>query len=243
MTFPQQPSITAMTVNVRVMKIGSRQISLSLFKQLCEEALISHDGALNGTAWGFINYHPDKCESSPTLHRHLVWVSANDELLRYRLNVQPAFDMPDRRDEPFACQQADRLLTFQTYEWISDRLAEVPLNTEPASLGHFYRSDVVFTHEHLRVRATASDNALRVAQAKHDTERPSWPIPGTVEMVRPDLSQAIDALKAEIDSWDLSYEQANDDYHAAVAAEHQRRQRHRELHRSLGALPQLFIGL
>lgn len=66
-------AINTVTIEVKVMKIGNRQVTLSVFRQLPDEQLIdAHTGKIRGNAWGKVNYHPDKCEDSPE-HLHIVW--------------------------------------------------------------------------------------------------------------------------------------------------------------------------
>ncbi|MFE3678766.1 hypothetical protein [Streptomyces griseus] len=68
----QNATITTATVEVKTLTIGSKQVSLTFFRQLKEQPLVSEDGTLNGEPWGTINYHPDKCGDAPE-HLHVVW--------------------------------------------------------------------------------------------------------------------------------------------------------------------------
>ncbi|AZQ32633.1 hypothetical protein EJ357_03560 [Streptomyces cyaneochromogenes] len=76
----QNAVITTATIEVKTLTLGGKQVTQSVFRQLREEPLINHDGTLNGTPWGFVNYHPDKCADGEP-HRHVVW-QRDGELLR-----------------------------------------------------------------------------------------------------------------------------------------------------------------
>jgi hypothetical protein len=72
--------ITTAAVEVKTLTISGKQVTLAVFRQLREEALIAEDGTLNGVPWGMVNYHPDKCGGEQH-HLHVVW-QRGVELLR-----------------------------------------------------------------------------------------------------------------------------------------------------------------
>lgn len=89
-------SVTTMTVEVKTLTIGARQVTQGIFKQLIEEPLIAEDGTLNGVPWGRVNYCPDGngCggytmitiqgsagRSYDSKHMHIVW-QRGDQLFR-----------------------------------------------------------------------------------------------------------------------------------------------------------------
>ena len=64
-------------VEVKVLKIGKRQVTQAVFKQLLKEPIIDpNTGELLGEAWGSVNYHPD-CTLSGK-HVHVVWRKGNE---------------------------------------------------------------------------------------------------------------------------------------------------------------------
>ncbi|MFB6550156.1 hypothetical protein [Streptomyces sp. NPDC056405] len=69
---PQNATITTATIQVQALTIGKKQVTLAVFRQLQEAALISDNGTLIGEPWGIVNYHPDKCADAPA-HLHVVW--------------------------------------------------------------------------------------------------------------------------------------------------------------------------
>ncbi len=80
-------TITTLSIEVKVMKIGKRQVTLAVFRQLPDEPIIHPDtGNLKGIPWGRVNYHVD-CEHMPTSHFHVVW--QKDTELRRSLVVLP----------------------------------------------------------------------------------------------------------------------------------------------------------
>lgn len=70
-------SIKQVEVSIQVLKIGNKQVTQAVFKQLLEEPLIHPDtGALQGDAWGRVNYHVG-CEQESE-HLHIVWQKGNE---------------------------------------------------------------------------------------------------------------------------------------------------------------------
>lgn len=81
----QNAMITTASVEVKTLTISGKQVTLAVFRQLKEEALVADDGTLNGEPWGTVNYHPDKCGDSAE-HLHVVWQN-DDELRRSLVRV------------------------------------------------------------------------------------------------------------------------------------------------------------
>ena len=72
------------TIEVQVMRISDRQMTLSVFRQLPFAPVIDYndDGpCLTGPIWGRVNYCPDsECKKRLT-HIHFVW-QLEDQLFR-----------------------------------------------------------------------------------------------------------------------------------------------------------------
>lgn len=81
----QNATITTAAVEVKTLTISGKQVTLAVFRQLRETALLDLEGAFTGEPWGHVNYHPDKCDSDPQ-HLHVVWQQGSD-LLRSRVNA------------------------------------------------------------------------------------------------------------------------------------------------------------
>ncbi|MFE7803992.1 hypothetical protein ACFU51_04860 [Streptomyces sp. NPDC057430] len=77
---PGITSIETATVQIQTLNIGSKQMTLSIFRQLIEEPAISAVGRIQGKPWGTVNYHPDRCDDAKE-HLHVVWQSG-DQLRR-----------------------------------------------------------------------------------------------------------------------------------------------------------------
>jgi hypothetical protein len=69
----QHPAVHTLSVSVKVMKMGPKQVTLAVFRQLDQEDLIDDETvALRGVPWGRINYcQKNKCPEA--IHLHIVW--------------------------------------------------------------------------------------------------------------------------------------------------------------------------
>src|SRR5262245_6440839 len=130
--------LKTVSVGIKAMTISDRQVTLAVFRQLFDEELISYDGRLNGTPWGIVNYHPDKCEGS-FHHWHIVW-QKGDELRRARVNKEIIFD-------DFGSETADRFLETLFYAASS---GVRPANSLPPVN---YDNTVQFKFRDLRIEA------------------------------------------------------------------------------------------
>ncbi|MFJ2949141.1 hypothetical protein ACIO8H_16155 [Streptomyces sp. NPDC087226] len=73
-------SIETVTVQIRTLNVGAKQMSLSIFRQLVEAPAINAVGRVQGRPWGIVNYHPDRCDDAKQ-HLHVVW-QLDDQLRR-----------------------------------------------------------------------------------------------------------------------------------------------------------------
>jgi hypothetical protein len=82
------------SVEVRVLTLSGKQVTLAVFRQLQEEDIFDCTGALpslRGVPWGHVNYCPngDKCRAPEsyirTEHLHVVW-QLGEELRRARVD-------------------------------------------------------------------------------------------------------------------------------------------------------------
>ena len=66
-------TILQASIEVKVIKIGNRQVTLSVFRQLPEGMVIHQvDCQIMGVPWGRVNYHVD-CEKAADHHFHVVF--------------------------------------------------------------------------------------------------------------------------------------------------------------------------
>ncbi|MGW8746514.1 hypothetical protein [Streptomyces sp. NPDC055794] len=77
---PGTTSMETATVQIRTLNVGAKSMTLSIFRQLIPEKVISTAGRVHGTPWGIVNYHPDRCDDAKE-HLHVVW-QKSDELRR-----------------------------------------------------------------------------------------------------------------------------------------------------------------
>lgn len=84
-------------VEVKVLTISGKQVTLAVFRQLELEPLIDRDTMqFRGLPWGRVNYFWGDCEDD---HYHVVWQKGN-ELRRACVFDHRPSDPPDRADVP-----------------------------------------------------------------------------------------------------------------------------------------------
>lgn len=68
----EKASVQERQVTIRILTIGTKQITQTLFRQLLEENVIDEQtGFLKGDVWGWVNLHGDCNERIP--HFHIIW--------------------------------------------------------------------------------------------------------------------------------------------------------------------------
>lgn len=250
---PPAAAIGTAAVDLMTLTVNGRRMTLTVFRQIREQPLIADDGTLNGQPWGVVNYHPDRCGDSQLTHWHIVW-QRGTELLRSRVHEKPTFDWPThfaRADRVFQSQETDRYLTLAVHEWVSG-LTETLILKEVDTL-RGYHPALMLVHDGLSMHGSVSDIAIAAVQTKRTADNlgalPNWDSP-FAEQIKADQQRAIDeaeqartALEDEVNGWNLTPAEVNHAYHAAIAAELERRQRHRDIRDELAELPQLFIAL
>lgn len=81
-----EAAINTVAVEVKTLKVKSRQVTLALFRQIKAEF---PEPRSNPVLWGHVNYHPDKC-SDEREHMHVVWQKGS-ELRRATVYKKPQF--------------------------------------------------------------------------------------------------------------------------------------------------------
>ncbi|MEU8148443.1 hypothetical protein [Nonomuraea sp. NPDC048901] len=252
-TTPPAAGIGTATVDLKTLTVNGRRMTLTVFRQIREQPLIADDGTLNGQPWGMVNYHPDRCGDSQLTHWHIVW-QRGSELLRTRVHEKPTFDWPTHyvnANPQFQSPDTDRYLTAAVHEWINDLTETLVLKKETY---RSYNPTLTLIDNGITVRGTVSDKAIAAVNSKHQADNPEpQPWANSPHMIEQrkieqqqataEAEQARDALNEEIDNWHLTPIEVNHAYHAAIAAELERRQRHRDIRAQLAELPQLFIAL
>lgn len=84
----REATIKTAAVEVKALTISGRQVTLSVFRQLKQEAILDEDTAdLRGVPWGIVNYFWGDCAKAKE-HLHVVW-QKGDELRRACVYPQP----------------------------------------------------------------------------------------------------------------------------------------------------------
>lgn len=258
----QNASITTVAVEVKALTISGKQVTLSVFRQLQEEPVISSDGTLNGVPWGYVNYHPDKCADDYP-HLHVVWQQGED-LRRSRVSLKPDFDPGTTRRSPlaFESKEASRVLTSSVLEWLDGQRPDCPLHKEQHS---GYNEEVTYKTPHsfpawayaenVAVRAANAHTVLGEAQERlHGVDRfqhlsDDWRAKqrALYSERASEATAALQAARAELAAqvamWGLTHEELLSAYRTACAQEETRRQHHRDVRTTLAQLPQLFIAV
>jgi len=75
-----QVKLSKVSVDIQVIRVGSKQMTLAVFEQLVRESLIDWETLqLRGIPWGWVNRHNKECGT--TNHLHIIWQAGN-HLLR-----------------------------------------------------------------------------------------------------------------------------------------------------------------
>ena len=68
------PRVHTMQVTVRALRIGTKQVTQSVFRQLPKRSVWDDEtGQFQGTPWGLVNYFWNDCSYSSGTHLHVVW--------------------------------------------------------------------------------------------------------------------------------------------------------------------------
>lgn len=261
----QNATITTAAVEVKSLTITGKQVTLAVFRQLREEALIADDGSLNGVPWGYVNYHPDKCSGDG--HWHIVW-QRETELLRCRVEKAPVYRMP------FAHPDVDRYVTAAVLEHLDGNPTGFPdgspitsrshdhfdvdlneVSGRPADeVPHLLMKDTARwvhrmrdTPEGITWEGTADPAAVRALSLSKEFIRTNWTwrseTPARIQRLEAVRTDSHELLRTVIDTYEATYEQLRDRAYAAFAAERERREQHRLTRLALADLPQLFIAV
>lgn len=160
-------TITTAAVEVKTLTISGKQVTLAVFRQLLEEPLLHPlDATIEGTPWGRVNYHPDKCGDAPE-HLHVVW-QKGAELRRTTIQAPLA----GRHSHPAAD------LYVQARIWNGTaRSPMVPMDGDNLSMGertapgtyHYFRGGR-FSHHGI---AYEGEVPIRLREAWRENRRPS----------------------------------------------------------------------
>lgn len=267
----QNAQITTAAVEVKTLTISGKQVTQSVFRQLQEAELVAEDGTLNGVPWGFVNYHPDKCEKDSIRHLHVIWQRGSD-LLRSHVDLTPTFDRRDSADRVFYSESADVFMSCCVREMLHGRAVPYfngqPVNRRTNGVGRSEptqgRTNVIRgVPTYLEMSSAAYKavceadgidarraGAIREAEkeGKERAANPDAKVGTWQREALADCEKALAAAMVALDEWWLSGEDSPlvDLYRvfdAEVKQEAERRQRHRDTMAAIAELPHLFIAV
>lgn len=100
------------SIDVAIMRLNKKQVTLSVFRQLDEESIFLSDGSLRGTPWGRVNYTWK--DNKPGTAFHVVW--QDGEYLKRSAVPKTPIVIP-RND--YRSKDPVEIRTFKSYKpWI-----------------------------------------------------------------------------------------------------------------------------
>lgn len=266
----QNATITTAAVEVKTLTISGKQVTLAVFRQLREEPLIADDGSLLGTPWGYVNYHPDKCESSRWNHVHVVWQDGQD-LVRARIDSIPEFAAGSRQQasqaeagaEEYVCDEVDVVISWQVLLWLDGKRNDCPLAKVREWSNHAYVTGyrpgaTIDSKRGFTLPAIASDAAVKAAdlhdksvaasaawiEARDGKPDPFGPSVAECERKAREADEALElatrTLREEVELYGRDAQTITE---RLIVEEAARRKRHYSARAQLAALPQLFIAV
>lgn len=245
--------ITTARVEIKTLTVSGKQVTLAVFRQLRNVAILADDGVLAGEPWGTVNYHPDKC-ADVAPHWHVVWQHGAD-LLRSAVSVAPPEGL-------FWPDEADRFITSCIYDLAARGSTRFFNGTPPVEAlvkpRSSYADPGITTSKEAPfvVRMALSERghevatallrvteARRVGQARTEGEEISPWYQAQLQRAEETLAEKVAALGEEILEYGTSTEDLFTAYKESIAAELARRARHVAARKSIEALPQLFIAV
>src|SRR5262245_40431082 len=85
----KEAKVKTLSVEVKALMIGTKQVTLAVFRQLLHEQVIdAATGQFKGVPWGRVNYRWGGCAGKGQDHLHVVW-QKGDELRRACVERDP----------------------------------------------------------------------------------------------------------------------------------------------------------
>ncbi|SRR6266702_1961300 len=198
-------SIKQVSIEVKVIKIDNKQMTLAVFRQLHEEPIIHPDtGELTGLPWGRVNYHIG-CEEQD-LHFHVVWQKGS-ELRRSLVSLPWKNGVSDRwnRLDNLACALAKGFLFAQIIEGRNPGSDELP----PRYVVTFQRWKIAVwlnQDERGRFRYKHMDGTPYISEALRKYLQQEK-LPETSGEISPQLLSALEELERFKQTWQRAYAQ------------------------------------
>lgn len=244
-------SLTTVAVEVKALTVSGKQVTLSVFRQLQEEPVISSDGTLNGVPWGYVNYHPDRC-SDESPHWHIVW-QQGDQLRRSRVTQEPRW--PALRSQEFHHYLNARVLSWALSDQPDDA-CPIPqqhlFGSSPRQIGKFQwvhpPTGVTFAAEAapaaLALAAAAGHaKAMRARAQKEPIFADNYIAQAESLEAGSNYQASLSDLRGEVNDYGRTLAELMEDVCIAATSYMQRQARHRMVRAGLAQLPQLFIAV
>jgi hypothetical protein len=226
-----EATLQTATIEVRVITLSSKQMTLSVFRQLQEEDPLDRDTfALRGVLWGQVNYFWGHCQPD---HLHVVW-QKEQELRRACVQDWHGSDQLE-------------LLKRQAADLVRvDLLFQCLAGWEPSwdISWHGGGTTVRCTREGRKFAVDLSTGICQVFPTKGKGSR--WALPETPEQKAERIQTAREKIRAEIAQVTDCVDQ--EEFYRTVLVPHFRalaalEEAWRARYEELAALPQLFIAV
>lgn len=67
-------SLQTATISIRTLQVNNKQMTQAVFRQLVRwDAWDKSRLSLRGPIWGWVNYHPERCDRGGDPHYHYIW--------------------------------------------------------------------------------------------------------------------------------------------------------------------------
>lgn len=226
---------TTHTIHIRALALDHHHLTRAVYEQIPERDLITHDGHLDGTPWGTVNYHPG-CDT-PTGHLHIIHTQ-DDTLARATITLNPAW--PPHRTPAgnllYTACIAHHLhghtpthITGQTHTHQGVDCEFTPTPTAQSALNAYrdLTNARANLNEWTKQRIVGAEKRIPKLQATEAKEESAFT----------DALATLDTELADTPDLDTLYAAFVDE----VTPEVERRQRHRDVRNHLADLPQLYI--
>lgn len=114
--------ISTATVDIQVMRIGTKQMTLAVFRQLPFSEIFCRDGNLLAPPWGWVNYDRDYGKPFVFSHEGILYRARVNLEMEHQLAVRPETQL---QEEPGHYKDEPEKPTWQR-EWIPTRNVRVP---------------------------------------------------------------------------------------------------------------------
>lgn len=227
---------TTATVTITALTVDGQHLTPTMWEQVPERALITHDGTLDGHPWGTVNLHTE-C-GDPNGHLHVVYTHHGT---LYQATVPTTSDYPHAHSEPGAQLFNAELLTHLQGD-------------DPTHLAGSIHTEAGVTYEFgttpAAQRALGAYTGLRKEHGKLDKIRSDQDRYGgatkrltkqqdKVDRAEETFNAALDALDTELGPLDT--DALYDQFTRQARAEADRRNTVAHTIETLAALPQLYI--